>query len=93
MGLAEIAGGDQGQVQLLAAEDFDYALAPDEEVSLLIPGSGFVYAPVTAGAEAGYAHVCVNGKSVGKVPLTFGQTIEKIEIEEKRFWDRLIGGD
>ena len=93
IGYAEIAGGDSDCVQLLAAEDFDYALAPDEEVSLLIPGSGFVYAPVTAGAEAGYAHVCVNGKSVGKVPLTFGQTIEKIEIEEKRFWDRLIGGD
>ena len=93
IGYTEIAGGDSGRVQLLAAEDFDYALAPDEEISLLIPGSGFVYAPVTAGGEAGYAHVCVNGKSVGKVSLVYGQTIEQIKIEEKRFWDRLIGGD
>ena len=65
IGSLEIAGGDCGHVQLLAAEDFDYALAPDEKVSLLIPGTGFVYAPVTAGADAGFVHVCVDGKSVG----------------------------
>lgn len=93
MGFAQIVGGDQGQVQLLAEEDFDYALAPDEEVSLLIPGTGFVYAPVTAGAEAGFVHVCVDGSSVGKVPLIYGQTIEKIQDTKNSFWDRLIGGD
>ena len=93
IGSLEIAGGDCGHVQLLAAEDFDYALAPDEKVSLLIPGTGFVYAPVTAGADAGFVHVCVDGKSVGKVPLIYGATIEKTQDTEKSIWDRLIGGD
>ena len=93
IGSLEIAGGNCGHVQLLAAEDFDYALAPDEKVSLLIPGTGFVYAPVTAGADAGFVHVCVDGKSVGKVPLIYGATIEKTQDTEKSIWDRLIGGD
>ena len=93
IGSLEIAGGDCGHVQLLAAEDFNYALAPDEKVSLLIPGTGFVYAPVTAGADAGFVHVCVDGKSVGKVPLIYGATIEKTQDTEKSIWDRLIGGD
>ena len=93
IGSLEIAGGDCGHVQLLAAEDFDYALARDEKVSLLIPGTGFVYAPVTAGADAGFVHVCVDGKSVGKVPLIYGATIEKTQDTEKSIWDRLIGGD
>ena len=93
IGSLEIAGGDCGHVQLLAAEDFGYALAPDEKVSLLIPGTGFVYAPVTAGADAGFVHVCVDGKSVGKVPLIYGATIEQTKEIEKSIWDRLIGGD
>ena len=93
IGTTEIAGGDSGRVQLLAAEDFDYAIAPDEQVTLSISGTGFVYAPVTEGAEAGFVHVCVDGRSVGKVPLIYGQTIEKIQDTEKSFWDRLIGGD
>ena len=89
----EIAGGDHGSVQLLAAENFDYALAPDEEISILISGTGFVYAPVVSGANAGFAHVCLDGRSVGKLPLIYGHTIEKTQDKEKCFWDRWIGGD
>ena len=89
----EIAGGQSGCVQLLAAQDFEYAMAPHEEAKLVIPGPGFVYAPVTAGADAGFAHVCIDGKSVGKVPLCYGETIEKVPSEEKSIWERLIGGD
>ena len=93
VGFVEIAGGQAGCVQLRAAQNFDYALAPHETVKLVIPGTGFVYAPVTAGADAGSAHICIDGKSVGKVPLYYGETIEKIPEKEKNFWERWIGGD
>ena len=93
VGFAEIAGGQSGIVQLLAADDFDYAVSSEEVTSLLLPVPGFVYAPVTEGADAGYAYVCVNGKPVGKVPVIYGETIEKIPDKKKSFFERLIGGD
>ena len=93
VGFQEIAGGQSSNVQLLAAGDFDYALASDETVTFCIPGNGFVYAPVAEGADAGFAHVCINGNSVGKLPLIYGETIEKLPQEEKSLWERLTGGD
>ena len=54
---------------------------------------GFVYAPVVMGAEAGFAHLCIDGKSVGKIPLIYGETIEQIPEKEKNFWDKIIGRD
>jgi len=93
VGFVEIAGGLSGNVQLLAADDFDYALAPDEKVTLVTSGTGFVYAPVAYGADAGSIYVCVDGKSVGKVPVIYGETIEQEPQEERSFWQRLIGGD
>jgi len=93
IGFVEIAGGEVGNVQLLAAEDFDYALSAHENVTLTAPGAGFVYAPVAEGADAGFVHVCIDGKSVGKVPVVYGETIEKLPQEESSFWQRLIGGE
>ena len=93
LGTVEIAGGQAGYVNLLAAEDFDYALAENEEITIEMIGSGFVYAPVVMGAEAGYAHLCVDGKSVGKVGLIYGETIEQTPENEKNFWDRIIRRD
>lgn len=92
LGTVEIAGGQAGSVQLMAAEDFDYSLAEDERTEIVITGPGFVYAPIAEGAEAGFAHVCIDGRSVGKVPLSFGETVEKVPEEEKSLWERLTGG-
>ena len=78
---------------MLAAEDFDYALADEEKITTEIVGPGFVYAPVVSGAEAGFAHLCIDGKSVGKIPLIYGETIEQIPEKEKNFWERMIGRD
>ncbi len=86
----EVAGGENQQVPLLAAADFDYAIAQEERPQLAVPGPGFVYAPAVAGAEAGYAYVLIEGTAVGKVPLVFGQTIEQIAEEEKNFWQKLF---
>ena len=79
-----------GTVEILAAEDFDYALAAEETPEIRISGSGFVYAPVVCGAEAGFAHICINGKEIGKVPLIYGDTVEIEPPEEENFFRRLF---
>ena len=91
LGTVEIAGGEARAAELLAAEDFSFALAEDEVTTLDLPGPGFVYAPVTAGADAGFAHVRLNGKAVGRVKLQYGETVEQFRQEES-FWDKLFGG-
>lgn len=83
----EVASGEIGRVEILAGEDFSYALAPEETVQLAMPGPGFVYAPAVEGASAGTAYVLLKGKAIGKVPVVYGQTIEQTpEPEKKRIW-------
>ncbi len=93
VGTVEVMGSDGGQVWLTADADFDYALAEGEDVGLLLPGPGFVYAPVTEGAEAGFAYVTINGKAVGKVPIVYGATLEQSPVEEKSLWEKIFGGN
>lgn len=89
----EVAGGQQARVEVIAAENFVYALAEGEQPRLMLPGPGFVYSPVTEGADAGYANVMIDGKAVGKVRVVYGQTVEQEQTEEKRsFWQKLFGG-
>ena len=78
------------EAPVLAAEDFDYALAPEEQPQVVLGGSGFVYAPAVEGTEAGHAYVLIQGKAVGKVPVVFGQTIEQEAEEERSFWEKLF---
>ena len=85
----EVVGGENRKVQVLAAEDFDYALAPEEHPQIALPGSGFVYAPAVEGAEAGCAYVLIEGKAVGKFSVVYGQTIEQTR-EEPSFWNKLL---
>ncbi len=90
VGTLAVAGGKNGRVAVLAAENFDYALAPEEQPQLALPGPGFIYAPAVEGAEAGYVYVLIQGKAVGKVPVVYGATIEQTPEEEKSFWQRLF---
>ena len=90
LGTVEVVGGETHTVQVLAGEDFCYALAPEEQPQWMLPGPGFVYAPAVEGADAGVAYVTVAGKAVGKIPVVFGQTIEQIPEETKSFWHRLF---
>ncbi len=91
LGTVEIAGGEAGYAQLLAAEDFSFAMTQQERWSVILPPPGFVYAPVAAGQSAGYAHICVDGVPVGKVPIVYSQTIEQTKIQEPTIWQRLFG--
>lgn len=91
MGYVSVFGGTQEQVAVLAAADYFYALADGERVTFALSNHGMAYAPVVAGAHAGYAHVCVDGKSVGKVPLFYASTVE-MPIVKKNFLQRWFGG-
>lgn len=90
VGTVEVAGGQDCRVEVLAKEDFDYALAQEERPQLALPGPGFVYAPVVEGADAGFVYVLVQGKAVGKIPVVYGKTIEQTVEEEKSFWQKLL---
>ena len=91
LGIAEVAGGQAGFVQLLAAEDFSYALRPEESPELVLQGPGFVYAPAVEGADAGYAYILIEGRAVGKVPVTFGATVERKTEETKSYRKQFFG--
>ena len=87
IGTVPVVGGT-GEVPLLCAEDFDFALAPEDRPQVVLAGQTFVYAPVEAGDEAGVAYVMLNGKAVGKIPLLFGETVEQAE-PSKYWWNKI----
>ena len=88
--ILDVVGGEDCKVEILAAENFDYALAPEEEPVLAMPGPGFVYAPAVEGADAGVAYVLIAGTAIGKVPVVYGQTVEQRK-EVKTLWRKLFG--
>lgn len=93
LGQVEIAGGEGVMVHLVAQEDFSYALTHEEQPRVIIPGVGFVYAPVAEGQDAGYALICLDNKTIGRIPIAFGETVEQEQEPQKRsFWERLFAG-
>ena len=92
LGYAEVAGGMAGSVELLAAQSFPFAVRADETWSILLPDPGFVYAPVAEGQSAGFAHVCIDGVPVGRVPMVYGDTVEQERVPEKPWWKKLFSG-
>ncbi len=92
LGTVAVFGGQKSKAEVLAAEDFTYALAPGEEPSVILSGPGFAYAPVVQGEEAGFAYICLGDRVVGKVPLVYRETVEQKVPEKKHFWDGWFGG-
>jgi D-alanyl-D-alanine carboxypeptidase len=90
VGTLEVVGGEACKVQVLAAENLDYPIAPEERPQLVMSGPGFVYAPAVEGAEAGCAYVVIEGKAVKTFPLIYGQTIEQKQEEEISFLQTLL---
>ena len=93
VGMVEIAGGQTEKAEILAAEDFEYALAADERAAIKLIGPGFAYAPVVEGSHAGYGYICIDENSVGKIPLVYGKTVERTVEKKSGFWERMIKGD
>ena len=89
IGTVEIAGGQTGCVRLIAGDSFEFAMADGEKVEFVPSGPGFVYAPVVMGADAGFVHIRIEGKTVGKIPLLYGETVETEKEEKKSFIQKL----
>lgn len=93
LGTRDVLGGTADKVQLLAAEGFRFPLADVEQPELVVSGPGFAYAPVVQGADAGFGYVLLDGVTVGKVKLVYGQTVEQEAAPRKKhFWDGWFGG-
>ena len=92
VGTLEVLGGENHRVEILAAENFDYALAEGEQPQLALPGPGFVYAPAVEGADAGSVYVLIQGKAIGRVPAVYGRTVEMAKPEERSLWQKLFPG-
>ena len=89
LGMVDVLGGENEKVEVLAGEDFSFALAPEERPYTMLSGAGFVYAPVSEQEDAGFAYILIEGKAIGKIPVVFGRTVEQ-EAEEKGFFERLF---
>lgn len=95
LGTVSVIGGNGETVNLIAEEDFIYALQEDERPYFVCQAPGFAYAPVRAGDDAGFVYVCIGDAPVGKIPVSYEDTVEKIVKEEKvsffkRLWKGLI---
>ncbi len=88
----EVESAENHAVELIAAEDFVYPLRSDETLKIIIPGPGFVYAPVVEGQSAGTAYLYLEEKIVGKIPLVYGSTIERLPEEKTPLLKRIFGG-
>ncbi len=92
LGKMEVAGAEHATVEVRASRHFVYPLAESEKPIVVLPGPGFVYGPVAAGAPAGFAYITIDGHVVGKIEALYGQTVELPRQEEKSFWEKLLGG-
>jgi len=90
LGTVAVEGGENSRAEVLAAEDFSFALAPEERPQTMLSGPGFVFAPVVEGAKGMDAYVLLEGNAVGKVSTVYGKTVEQLKEEEKSFFDKLF---
>lgn len=73
--LADIAGGMQEKVPLVAADSFAWPLGSGERLDTSVELFHTLAAPVTAGTKAGQAVFSLDGKEVGRVDLLCGETV------------------
>lgn len=92
LGYRHILGGDGTHVPLVAEADFSYALAPGEQIVIVLSPQLFSYAPVREGMPEGCAYAVLDGTVVGQIPLVWGGSLERNQEKEKTWLTRLFGG-
>lgn len=86
LGTVEILSGQESRVNVLAAQDFSYALAANEQPQIVLSPPGFSYAPVKRGEHAGFAYVCIGESVVGKIPVVYEKSVDQEVAQKKPFW-------
>lgn len=93
LGTISVVGGKVETVNLIANEDFIYALREDERTYFVCQGPGFAYAPVYAGEDAGVVYVCIGDSPVGKISVSYEKTVEKpVKKENTGLVERFLKG-
>lgn len=92
VGQVYVAGSENMTVPLIAARSFSWPLTEQEKTRIELPPYAFVYAPVAEGEDAGVAYVCLENTIIGKIPLIYGETIEKTAEPELSFWEKIRKG-
>ena len=92
LGSLEVAGGDAPAVEILAGEDYCCPVASDEQVTVKLSGGGFVFPPVEAGTDAGYAYIFIDNAPVGKIPVVFAADVGQQKSGQKTMLERIFGG-
>lgn len=92
VGTVSVISGEDTCVTLIATEDFSYSMAQGEEPEIVPSKPEFVYAPVVQGQNAGFAYICLNGKPMGKIAVTYGETVEMQTVKEPSIWEKLFKG-
>lgn len=93
VGRVRVVSGQNECVEIRSAQHFTYPIAQGEDVRIVIPGVSFVYAPVTEGADAGFAHVFLSGRKIGEIRIVFGQTVEMEQPKKKSLFEKIFGGE
>ncbi len=89
LGVRYLLGCQADTVPVVAQESFSFPLAKEETPQVVLSNMGFVYGPVVAGGDGGCAYILLDGKVVGKVPVTYEKTVElQKEEPKKHFWQR-----
>lgn len=92
LGSVSVEGGQRSSVNVLAANDFVYSVAEEEQPYILLSEPGFAYAPVVAGQRAGTAYICIGDQTVGRIPVVYEMTVEQAVTPKKHRWERWFGG-
>lgn len=91
LGRISVVGGTEETVSLTAEADFSYPLAEGEKPRIVLPEPGFVYAPVAQGQDAGIVYVCLGDSVIGRIPVSYQQTVEPAPEKKHSFWMTLFG--
>ncbi len=93
LGYRPVVGGVDCKVAIRSKDNFSYALAEGETPNICLDSRQFQYAPVTEGADAGFAYVMLGERVIGRVPVVYGGTVEQEqETQKKSIWERWFGG-